>query len=218
MKRLIYLTGMARSRRALIRKYGNEFWKRFRRTSGKTFTHVSREIPPIGKSIFRFNYYFLPSYIAWYKAFEQLGVGKDEIDENIWLMNERLLSLIPGVLLQWVGATYFKGFGKKAAAHIEREKKGLLRPYDWQIEYRPIDDNCFELDISRCPYVTMSRRFGAAGLVPGICRVDYLMANMMGNGFERTKTLGDGDDRCNPRYCIKGDCEWAPEKGFVNRK
>lgn len=37
-------------------------------------------------------------------------------------------------------------------------------------------------------------------------------------GFERTKTLGDGDECCNCRYYIKGDCDWSPEKGFNDRK
>lgn len=45
--------------------------------------------------------------------------------------------------------------------------------------------------------------------------MDYMYANIMGNGFERTKTLGDGDDCCNCRYFMKGDCEWSPQKGLV---
>ena len=43
-------------------------------------------------------------------------------------------------------------------------------------------------------------------MLPGICAVDYIVAHYMGNGFSRTKTLGDGDDCCNCRYEIKGKC------------
>jgi hypothetical protein len=48
--------------------------------------------------------------------------------------------------------------------------------------------------------------------------MDYLMANLMGNGFTRTKTLGDGDNCCNCSYSKVGYCEWSPEKGFIERK
>ena len=64
----------------------------------------------------------------------------------------------------------------------------------------------------------LSKELGAEGLLPGVCRGDYLSAHLMGNGFERTKTLGDGDDCCNCRYYVKGDCDWSPDKGFENRK
>jgi len=50
------------------------------------------------------------------------------------------------------------------------------------------------------------KNYGAEGMLPGICAVDYIVAHYMGNGFSRTKTLGDGDDCCNCRYEIKGKC------------
>jgi hypothetical protein len=64
----------------------------------------------------------------------------------------------------------------------------------------------------------LAHDFGTDGLLPGICRMDYLFAHLMGNGFERTKTLGDGEDCCNCRYHIEGSCDWSPERGFVDRK
>ena len=93
-----------------------------------------------------------------------------------------------------------------------------MHPYDWQIQYRDVDTNCFEIDILACGIKKLAADFHAEGMLPGICRMDYLYASIMKNGFERTKTLGDGDDCCNCRYFLKGDCEWAPEKGFVTRK
>lgn len=50
------------------------------------------------------------------------------------------------------------------------------------------------------------------------CRLDYLMANIKGNKFERTKTLADGDDCCNCNMMGLGYTEWSPEKGFEQRK
>lgn len=61
-------------------------------------------------------------------------------------------------------------------------------------------------------------KFDVMGLMPGVCRIDYLMFNYMGVGFNRDKTLGDGHEYCNCRYSLKGYCEWSPEKGFATRK
>jgi hypothetical protein len=53
---------------------------------------------------------------------------------------------------------------------------------------------------------------------PYACRIDYLMANLMGLQFVRTKTLADGDDCCDNYIAGPGFTEWAPEKGFEHRK
>lgn len=81
-----------------------------------------------------------------------------------------------------------------------------------------INKNTFEIDITECAMLKLAEDNNVRNLLPGICRMDYLFSNLMGNGFERTKTLGDGDNCCNCRYHIVGECEWAPEKGFIERK
>lgn len=37
-------------------------------------------------------------------------------------------------------------------------------------------------------------------MLPGICRVDYLIAHYMNVGFDRTQTLGEGGTMCDCRY------------------
>lgn len=218
MKKIIYKITMCKSKRYLIGKYSKEWYKNFQTLSLKTLHEVCKEMPDIGKSIFSFNYQFAPSYIAWYKAMETLGIKQEEIIQNIWTMNERMMKIIPNRLMHLVGKSYLKSFRKKSKKHIERQKAGKLHPYDWQIEYKDIDSNCFEIDIKTCGIKKLAETFGAEGLLPGICRMDYLFSSMMNNGFSRTKTLGDGDDCCNCRYELIGHCEWAPEKGFIDRK
>lgn len=70
-----------------------------------------------------------------------------------------------------------------------------------------MDDNSFEIDITECTYQKLGKEYYVEDLLPGICRVDYLMTNLIGNSFERTKTLGDGDMCCNCKYYIVGSCE-----------
>jgi hypothetical protein len=120
--------------------------------------------------------------------------------------------------LKATGKTYLNGFRKKAATHVALQEKGKLHPYDWHITYREINQNSFEIDITECGLKKLAHQFDADGLLPGICRMDYLFSNLMGNRFVRSKTLGDGDNCCNCHYDLEGQCEWAPEKGFTDRR
>lgn len=218
MEKLIYSITMKKSRFYLINKYSKAWYDSFHVLSLKILNETIPQIPDIGDSIFSFNYKFAPSYIAWYKAFSKMNIPQDEIIQNIWVMNEKMTEIIPKFLLHQVGKSYFNNFRKKAAKHLNKQNTVGIHPYDWKIDYRDIDDNCFEIDIKTCGIIKLTEDFNANGLLPGICRMDYLFASLMNNGFERTKTLGDGDDCCNCRYYLKGFCEWAPEKGFECRK
>ncbi len=209
---------MLRNRSLLVHSYGKAFWTSFRALSSKYFRETAPQTPRIGRSIFSLNYHFLPVYVAWYRAFLDLKLEADEIDSNIWAMNDRMLAGIPAWLSKAIGKRYYRSFQKKAADHLKRQSQNRLHPLDWRIEYRKISKEAFEIDILTCPFQQLSGKFGAAGLLPGICRMDYLFANRMGNGFTRTKTLGDGDDCCNCHYELTGNCAWAPETGFVSRK
>ena len=218
MRRILFSLTMLKSRRFLIKKYSKEWFERFSALSKRYFNELLTKLPDIGESIFSFNYKFAPAYIAWYRALADTGVSGSEADETLWRMNEALFTAVPSPLLHTVGKAYLNGFRKKASAHAQRQSSGSLHPYDWRIEYRDVDANCFEIDITECAFKKLAVEYGTEGLLPGICRIDYLSANLMGNGFERTKTLGDGDDCCNCRYYVTGSCEWSPEKGFTDRK
>lgn len=218
MEKAIYTLTMLRSRKALTQKYGKEFWSAFKRRSQAQLSDIPPLTPDIGKSIFAFNFKFGPAYIAWYKTLLGLGLQQQEAWQTIWLMNEKLVTTAPKGLLRLGGKLYFRGMKKQAAAHIARQQNNKLHPYDWQIAYRDIDTNSFEINITACGLKKLAHDFDADGLLPGICRLDYLLSHLMGNGFERTKTLGDGDTCCNGCYHITGSCTWAPEKGFTERK
>ena len=218
MEKIIYSIAMLRSKKTLIRRCGKDFWNSFKKRSNEKLLVILAHTPDIGKSIFSFNYKFGPAYIAWYKTFMELGLRQQEAWENIWVMNEKLVTVIPKFLMHFTGKTYINGFREKAAEHVERQFRNELHPYDWRVSYREISNNSFELDITECGIKKLAHNFDAEGLLPGICRMDYLFSHLMGNGFKRTKTLGDGDDCCNCCYQIVGTCEWSPEKGFQERR
>lgn len=215
---MIYWITLKASKKTIIENHGKEFYYSFKKLSLSILNDVISKTPYIGKSIFSFNYEFCPAYIAWYKAYMQLGLDSDAAGQMIWKMNEKLVQLIPKIFMKTAVNIYIGSFRKKAKEHEKRWEENSVHPYDWKIRYREINDNVFEVDIYECGMIKLCKDFDALGLFPSMCRMDYLFSHYMGNGFERTKTLGDGCDCCNCRYILPGECEWTPEKGFTYRK
>jgi hypothetical protein len=216
---VIFRIGSRAVKDDIIERHGRPFYKDFKAKAEREYRSILPQVPDIGDSIFRFNYAFTPAYIAWYRAFRAMGLDQDGAVGLIWKINEDMLRLIPSWLLKRYGAkVYLGGFRKKAPGHAAKSAQNDLPEYDYKIRFREIDGNTFEIDIYECGMKKLCEKLNALDLFPGICRIDYLVSHSMGCGFYRTKTLGDGDDCCDCRYEITGDCVWAPEKGFVDRK
>ena len=214
MQKFIYRLTMCRSKGYIQKQYGKSFWKSFREHSDAVFRQVAAELPDIGDSIFSFNYAYAPSYVAWYRSMRQLGLDAGQADDLMWKMNEKMLLSVPKPFLHMAGKSYLNSFRKKAKQHLQREGKPGFSEYDWLIDYRDIDANSFEIDIRRCGFITVAKKYGVEGMLPGICSVDYMVSYYMGNGFSRTKTLGDGDECCNCHYELTGKCPLRAPEGM----
>ncbi|WP_072772897.1 L-2-amino-thiazoline-4-carboxylic acid hydrolase [Desulfitobacterium chlororespirans] len=219
ISRFIFHMGLWASKKRLQQEYGKEFYKDFVRMAGKNFNYVLPLTPDIGESTFKFNFAFTPCYIAWYKAFLSLMMDNKTAVTWIWNINEEMMLLIPRFLLKHYGAkVYLGGFRKKAPAHEINSDQNKLHAYDYKIRYRAIDEHTFEIDFYQCGMKRLCEEQGAAGLFPGVCRIDYLISHYIGCGFCRTKTLGDGDEVCNCRYSTHGHCSWPLEEGLTEKK
>lgn len=214
MQKFIYRLTMCRSKGYIQKQYGKSFWKSFREHSDAVFRQVAAELPDIGDSIFSFNYAYAPSYVAWYRSMRQLGLDAGQADDLMWKMNEKMLLSVPKPFLHMAGKSYLNSFRKKAKQHLQRQEKPGFSEYDWLIDYRDIDANSFEIDIRRCGFITVAKKYGVEGMLPGICSVDYMVSHYMGNGFSRTKTLGDGDECCNCHYELTGKCPLRAPEGM----
>ena len=214
MQKFIYRLTMCRSKGYIQKQYGKSFWKSFREHSDAVFRQVAAELPDIGDSIFSFNYAYAPSYVAWYRSMRQLGLDAGQADDLMWKMNEKMLLSVPKPFLHMAGKSYLNSFRKKAKQHLQRQGKPGFSEYDWLIDYRDIDANSFEIDIRLCGFITVAKKYGVEGMLPGICSVDYMVSHYMGNGFSRTKTLGDGDECCNCHYELTGKCPLRAPEGM----
>lgn len=214
----IFVFTMAASKSRIIKDKGESFYKSFYVDTKRVLEEILPNVPNIGNSLFGFNYKFGVCYIAWYKALKGIGVDEEKAIKEIWNLTESFLQLVPQPLMRIAAKSYLKRWRKKAPAFEMLGNDNKLHPFDYKIRYIEIDSNTFELDFYECGMKKLYHKFNVMGLMPGVCRIDYLMFNYMGVGFTRNKTLGDGDDCCNCRYSITGDCDWSPEKGFTTRK
>ncbi|MGE5138987.1 MAG: L-2-amino-thiazoline-4-carboxylic acid hydrolase [Rudaea sp.] len=86
-------------------------------------------------------------------------------------------------------------FGNRLALKMNFPAEG------WNIEWIEDNDRCVAYDIHECFYLNVLTAYGAQELTAHFCRSDDLLyGNLPGISWERTKTLGRGDDRCNFRF------------------
>lgn len=207
------------ARKDIISANGRRFYRQFRDLSKKRLSEILMETPDIGNSIFSLNYLYGPCYFSWYSALRSLEVEKEAALQWIWRINEDFIKIFPKPLLHWFAKNMYLGsFRKKAISAENRGKQGALHPFDWRVEYVNIDQTTFGINIYECGMLKLAGKFGYLEMFPAICRMDYLFSHYFDNGFKRTGTLADKNCCCDCLYQYPGQCEWAPEKGFVERK
>jgi hypothetical protein len=80
--------------------------------------------------------------------------------------------------------------------------KRVYPPEGWRFEWVEDSDQCIAYDAHECFYLNMLTAYGAPELLAHLCAVDDLLfGDLPGVSWERTKTLGRGDERCNFRFC-----------------
>jgi hypothetical protein len=83
--------------------------------------------------------------------------------------------------------------------------KRVYPPEGWRFEWVEDSDQCIAYDARDCFYVNVLTTYGAPELTAHLCAADHLLfGDLPGISWERTQTLGRGDDRCNFRFCRIG--------------
>jgi hypothetical protein len=203
----------------ICRKYGKGFWKQFKAISDKRFNELIGKFEGIGQSMFALNYAYAPGYVAEFTAMESLGLSRRECDILMLNMNERMITTIPKPLLHTVGKAYYRNMSKKADMRVRTSNKPIaIHKFDWDIDYRRIGEDKFEIDIKTCGFIAYTQKYGGENMLPGICRIDYMLSHYMNIGFSRTGTLAFGDACCDCKYEMNGGCEWDAEKALDELK
>lgn len=200
-----------RIRKPFIQKYGLKYYQDFCRRSIQCLEEILPQIPNIGKSIFKLNYYYIICYFSWFNALKSLGQSPEEAGHSIWFINEAYLKSWPQSLLRLAAGMVYSGTHRRRAADAASEAlSGKLHPFDWKIRYQDIDEHTYQLDIYECGALKLACHLGMEDMFPAVCRMDYLFSHYFGNEFRRYGTLADGFECCDSWFRFPGYTHWPP--------
>ncbi|MGA9349224.1 MAG: L-2-amino-thiazoline-4-carboxylic acid hydrolase [Anaerolineae bacterium] len=76
-------------------------------------------------------------------------------------------------------------------------------PQGWEMEWVEDSGQWLAFNVRRCFYLDVFTAYGAPELTALYCKIDDLMYEALPSSitWERTKTLGRGDDLCDFRWC-----------------
>ncbi len=196
----------------LKKRYGDETANEILNISRTEYINFFPDIPYIGGSKNRWTSNLLEAVelLALYKSMKSLHINDDEFGEVIHEGMQIRLNRYPGILLKILGwsqfTTLFKNKLKKQA--IESQKKEFADnfvafivdgdgiEYDWGI------------DFTECAISKFYKRHNAISVLSHICKLDYYLSEAFGLGMIRTKTIADGDEKCNTRLKYKRKTEF----------
>lgn len=136
---------------------------------------------------------------AWFIALNRCN--ELSADENYAIMER-------GMKSSWM----FRTFIGSGDAVISRNRHGKAEtwtadhadhPYenDWCRILYPQDKDCaLAFDFTECGICKLCHDEGCFELAHYLCKLDFMMAEVMGLRLERTSTLANGDAKCDFRY------------------
>ncbi len=147
----------------------------------------------------------LSSYLlaAYFIAMNR--VDKLTLEENIDIMEQGMRK--SKIIKTFMGNSdgYFSE--KKMAFRREWSTKTHERKFEnnWVVDVvEKSDDFEFGLDYTECGVCKLCRDENCFEYAKYLCRLDYMLVEIMGLGLRRTMTLADGDDKCDFRFLKTG--------------
>jgi len=192
----------------MVRAYGEEFHQELYRRSKSVARAILPQVPDIGNSVFKTNYYYCVCYCGWFGAMQAMGLSADEAVKVIWFINEAYLKSFPRGLMKLGGRFYAHTRRKRGPKAAARSLSGNVHPMDWKIRYEQVDSTTWKIDILECFMVKLAQKLGIKDMLPGICRMDYPFSHYFDTEFRRKGTLADGFPWCDCWYRYPGRCDW----------
>lgn len=139
----------------------------------------------------------------------------EDTGELLHRMFRAQMERVPQVIRHGMGRFRFTKLRQWQIERAARWSQALRYPGGFVFERIEGDGKTFDfgIDITECGVVKYLHAEGADELGPYICDIDYVGAEAMGIGLQRTKTLAWGCDRCDFRLSKHGTtaAPWPPE-------
>lgn len=209
---------LRRSKSVMDDRFGQEAATVMRREMLEEYRNLIPGVPYIGgrENMFAGHLTQAPYALAIYRVVVRHGGSLEDTGRLMHDMARVEFGRIPRALRPWM-ARYAYRWRRLAKA----ARRSQLREYpdDFVFELVEGDGKTFDygMDMTECAYLKYLQSQGAGELCPYGCECDYVMAEMMGIGLQRTKTLAWGCDRCDFRFAKHGTitAPWPPR--FIER-
>lgn len=213
---LAFKISNALQKKLLKERYGKRKADMWLNRSGELFRSIYPQIPDIGgkENVMNKNLVLSTFLMPIAVVMKEEGLPTREIGEHIFNLSKRSFE----VLLPLT-----KGLSYASEVEIEKMKRAAKRsinrdyPGDWVFEFVDGGDKyLYGYDMVECGIHKFWRDRGLEELVPYLCLTDWAKWELLGVSVERTKTLANGHDVCDFRYCREGKCPsgWPPESNI----
>jgi hypothetical protein len=175
------------------------------------------EVPYIGgrRNMFSRTLKGTPQPLAIHRAVIRHGGTVLDTGEFLHRWARARLERIPRVLRHLMRSYRFSRWRIRQYERTARRSQQRRYPGDWVLEMVEDDGKGFDTgyDITECGIAKFLHDQGADELTPYICDLDLVLADVLGYGLERTRTLSWGCDRCDFRFNKTGvtSAPWPPE-------
>lgn len=164
----------------------------------KEYDTIIKRAKEIGKSRLICSYCIGAYFIATNRVLSNSVESNYEIFRD-GLCNNRLLRMILGNARSYLDV-------KKMPARKQWEVRSHLREYenDWVVDVLPKNDD-YDLGYNyfECGICKLCKDEGCLEIAKYLCRLDYILADMMGLKLVRTQTIAEGAQYCDFRYSKK---------------
>jgi hypothetical protein len=207
-------------RRVLKDRYGKRKTDAWLKRSKEMFKSLYLKIPDIGgkENIMYPNIVLATFFMPMVMIMKGKSIPTREIGEFIYRLAERACYAIPFPLRFLKRRSYFNEVDIEKM-RLAAEKSLLLRfPADWVFKFvKGGEKYLFGYDMRECGIHKFWTSQGLEEFVPYLCLTDWVKWKSIGISIERTKTIANGHEVCDFRYCRqKKECPsgWPPESNI----
>lgn len=187
----------------LANQYGQEYSDVVLQDARTEFESLIPLIPYIGGSKNRWTSDLVESaqMLAFFRAMKIHGKTAKETGEIVLQGLKTRLARYPRFLLRLLGMLQFtKPFLKRLERQALESQKRRFPENFVAYMVSPNGENFdWGIDFTECAIANFFKAQDAWEFLPYLCRLDYVTSEAFGLGMVRTKTLAEGEDRCNPR-------------------
>ncbi|RJP68056.1 MAG: hypothetical protein C4532_13545 [Candidatus Abyssobacteria bacterium SURF_17] len=204
-------------RQVLRRRYGKQRTDIWLKRARKLFKSLYPLIPDIGgrKNFLTINLELAAFFMPMVVILKEEHFSTKEIGEFIFDFADRTCNAAPLPFRLIKRSSYFRKRTIEKWRLAAKESSLRKFPADWVFEFvEGGEDYPFGYDIKECGIHKFWRSNGLEEFVPYLCLTDWAKWKSIGIPVERIKTITNGHEICDFRYCReKKECPsgWPPE-------